>query len=105
MALKVTTELLDGCVLGVLSKDDYYGYALTQKIQESISVSSSTIYPVMRRLKKQELVTVYDSPYQGRNRRYYRITDKGKEELKLLQQNWQNFKENINYLMGGNSND
>ncbi|WP_105956728.1 PadR family transcriptional regulator [Apilactobacillus quenuiae] len=105
MALKVTTELLDGCVLGVLSKDDYYGYALTQKIQESISVSSSTIYPVMRRLKKQGLVTVYDSPYQGRNRRYYRITSDGNRELSILKENWENFKINIDYLMGENNND
>ncbi|TPR13154.1 MULTISPECIES: PadR family transcriptional regulator [Apilactobacillus] len=100
MALKVTTELLDGCVLGVLSNDDYYGYALTQKIQESISVSSSTIYPVMRRLKKQGLVTVYDSPYQGRNRRYYKITDDGKNELKQIIFNWKEFQNNINKLMG-----
>ncbi|TPR50924.1 PadR family transcriptional regulator [Apilactobacillus micheneri] len=100
MALKVTTELLDGCVLGVLSNDDYYGYALTQKIQESISVSSSTIYPVMRRLKKQGLVTVYDSPYQGRNRRYYKITDDGKNELKQIIFNWEEFQNNINKLMG-----
>ncbi len=53
MAIQISSELLDGCVLGILNDQDYYGYALTQKVQESISVSESTMYPVLRRLKKE----------------------------------------------------
>lgn len=65
MAIQISSELLDGCVLGLLSTNDYYGYALTQKMQESISVSESTMYPVLRRLKKNNLLSTYDEPYQA----------------------------------------
>lgn len=52
MAIQISSELLDGCVLACLKGQDYYGYALTQRLQAAISVSESTLYPVLRRLKK-----------------------------------------------------
>lgn len=100
MAIQMSSELLDGCVLGLLVHDDYYGYALTKKIQESISVSESTMYPVLRRLKKNDLLTTYDQPYQGRNRRYYKITAEGKRQLSVIQQEWQDFKVGVDKMLG-----
>lgn len=52
MAIQIPTELLDGSVLGILNHGDYYGYALTQKIQADFPISESTMYPVLRRLKR-----------------------------------------------------
>ena len=83
MTYQVTAPLLDACVLGILEKEDYYGYTLTQKVQEVIDISESTLYPVLRRLQKEGELATYDSPVQGRNRRYYRITPEGKEKLKF----------------------
>ncbi|GHP14633.1 PadR family transcriptional regulator [Lentilactobacillus fungorum] len=100
MAIQISSELLDGCVLGLLSKEDYYGYALTQKVQESISVSESTMYPVLRRLKKNHLLTTYDEPYQGRNRRYYKITAEGKRQYQIIQKEWAAFKKGIENMLG-----
>ncbi|MEE8823223.1 PadR family transcriptional regulator [Lentilactobacillus sunkii] len=100
MAIQISSELLDGCVLGILNDKDYYGYALTQKVQESISVSESTMYPVLRRLKKGDLLTTYDEPYQGRNRRYYKITPEGKKQFGIIQQEWQDFKTGIDKMLG-----
>ena len=77
MEIKVTADLLDGLVLALLDKQDYYGYALTQDMQTAISISESTMYPVLRRLQKNNYLTTYDQPYQGRNRRYYRLRLKG----------------------------
>ena len=54
MAIQISSELLDGCVLACLKGQDYYGYALTQRLQAAISVSESTLYPVLRRLKKND---------------------------------------------------
>ncbi|MHA8138193.1 PadR family transcriptional regulator [Lactobacillaceae bacterium Scapto_B20] len=101
MAIKIPTELLDGCVLGLLNQNDYYGYALTKEVQLAIDVASSTIYPVMRRLKASGLVATYDKPYNGRNRRYYQITEDGINRLKELQSEWLNFESGINQLLGG----
>ena len=77
MKIQVTADLLDGLVLALLNREDYYGYALTQEMQKAISISESTMYPVLRRLKKDGYLTTYDQPFQGRNRRYYQITESG----------------------------
>ncbi len=45
MAIQISSELLDGCVLACLKGQDYYGYALTQRLQAAISVSESTLLP------------------------------------------------------------
>lgn len=68
-----------------------------------MNISESTLYPVLRRLQKEECLITYDKAYQGRNRRYYRITDKGKEQLEEYLDEWTFFKKNIDkVLYGGN---
>ena len=74
MTYQLTAPLLDACVLGVIEKEDVYGYTLTQRVMDVVDISESTLYPVLRRLQKADLLETYDIPYQGRNRRYYRIT-------------------------------
>ncbi|WP_268912606.1 PadR family transcriptional regulator [Lentilactobacillus sp. SPB1-3] len=102
MAIQITSELLDGSVLALLSKADYYGYSLTQKVQEYLPVSESTMYPVLRRLTKNNFLETYDEPYQGRNRRYYRITDQGRDQFKKIKDEWTTFKTQVDLLIGGN---
>lgn len=101
MSIAVTTELLDGCVLSLLTQEDYYGYALTQQVQEFTPVSESTMYPVLRRLKKEQWVTTYDQPFQGRNRRYYQITDLGRHRLTEIRLDWQQYKQTLDHILGG----
>jgi PadR family transcriptional regulator PadR len=93
------SALLDACVLAVVSKGDAYGYLLTQEIRSIIEVSESTLYPVLRRLQAEEMLTTYDSQFSGRNRRYYQITPRGREHLAFLQSNWQHFKTAVDYLL------
>lgn len=97
----MSSELLDGCVLAILDKEDYYGYALTQRVQGTISVSESTLYPVLRRLKNNQFVTTYDQPFQGRNRRYYQITTQGRDKLDSIRQDWIMFQANVDTLLKG----
>ena len=104
MTYQVTAPLLDACVLGVLEMEDYYGYTLTQRVQEVIGISESTLYPVLRRLQKEGLLTTYDSPVQGRNRRYYRITEDGGKKLKFYKEEWKSYKEGIDRLLNGKLN-
>ncbi|MCL2605690.1 MAG: PadR family transcriptional regulator [Coriobacteriia bacterium] len=91
--------LLDGCVLAVLAREDAYGYSLTQEIKQVIPVSESTLYPVLRRLQSEELLTTYDQSHSGRNRRYYRITDSGRTRLKDTQIAWTGFKAGVDSLL------
>ena len=91
--------LLDGCVLAVLAREDAYGYSLTQDIKQLIPVSESTLYPVLRRLQSEHLLTTYDQSHSGRNRRYYRITDSGHSRLRDTQTAWTSFKTGVDSLL------
>ena len=76
MGFAISAALLDFCVLAIVAQEDVYGYALTHRLMESADLSESTLYPVLRRLKNK-LLDTYDKQYEGRNRRYYTITEKG----------------------------
>lgn len=101
----VAGTLLDACVLGLLSKQETYGYDLTQKIQSTISVSESTLYPVLRRLLKDGQLDSYDRPFDGRNRRYYKITENGKRSLNTYITEWQHYKHRVEALLMGGRED
>lgn len=99
--IQITADLLDGLVLALLERKDYYGYSLTQDIQQVISISESTMYPVLRRLKTNGFLTTYDKPYQGRNRRYYQITEDGEERLARVRKMWSDYKTGLDELFYG----
>lgn len=102
MAFQLGSSLLDACVLAVLAKEDAYGYSLTQQVREVMDISESTLYPVLRRLQKKAYLTTYDQPYQGRNRRYYRITASGAVRYKELLEEWTDYKKRVDsVLIGG----
>lgn len=99
MAFAIGPQLLDGCVLAVLSRGDAYGYVLTQQVKAQLDISESTLYPVLRRLQRDGLLTVYDRPYQGRNRRYYAITPVGRTQLDKRRQEWAEFRDGVEELL------
>ncbi|MGN0600628.1 MAG: PadR family transcriptional regulator [Oscillospiraceae bacterium] len=99
MAFPVSAALLDALVLSVVSKEDTYGYKITQEIREAMDMSESTLYPVLRRLMKNNFLESYDQEYMGRNRRYYKITDEGSKQLEDYQSEWVIYKEKIDKLM------
>ena len=100
MHIQVSGQLLDGCVLSLLTNEDAYGYNLTQQVKSDLSVSESTLYPVMRRLQADECLKTYDVPHNGRNRRYYQITEKGRTRHMEIQVGWQDFKIRIDRILG-----
>ena len=71
MVFNTGATLLDAIVLAVVSRDinGTYGYKITQEVREVIDISESTLYPVLRRLQKDECLEVYDMEFGGRNRR------------------------------------
>ncbi len=105
MTYQLTAPLLDACVLGIVAQSDAYGYTLTQRVKEVVDISESTLYPVLRRLQKSEYLTTYDQPFEGRNRRYYSITDKGRELLEFYGKEWADYKTKVDRLIGGDVNE
>lgn len=102
MAFKIEFGLLDTCALAILERGDTYGYEITREMKEAIVISESTLYPVLRRLLREELCVTYDEPYQGRNRRYYSITEKGRQQLLEYRKQWKDYKIAIEKLLNGN---
>ncbi len=101
MAFKIESSLLDACALAILKRGDTYGYEITQEMKKAIVISESTLYPVLRRLQKDDLCRTYDKPHQGRNRRYYTITEKGLEQLMEYQKQWNDYRTAIEILLEG----
>lgn len=105
MVFQLNAPLLDGCVLAVLERGDTYGYSLTQRLRGEIDVSESTLYPVLRRLQKDNCLTVYDDQFQGRNRRYYAITSTGREKLAEYREEWGSYRAKIDHILVGGMQD
>ncbi|AFS40965.1 MAG: PadR family transcriptional regulator [Leuconostoc gelidum] len=100
MMIQTPTVLLDGTVLAILDRQDLYGYALTKKVKQHVIVSESTMYPVLRRLEKGGELTTYSEPFEGRMRKYYQLTDNGREHLRGIKDAWQDFSTGINAILG-----
>ena len=103
MVFNTGAALLDAVVLAIVSKDaeGTYGYKITQDVRKAIEVSESTLYPVLRRLQKDDCLEVYDRQFDGRNRRYYKVTEKGTAQLELYETEWKNYSSRINGLFEG----
>ncbi|MDO4291794.1 MAG: PadR family transcriptional regulator [Eubacteriales bacterium] len=105
MVFNTGAALLDAIVLAVVSREPggTYGYRITQQVRQAIELSESTLYPVLRRLQKDDCLEVYDMECSGRNRRYYQITGKGSAQLRLYEEEWRMYSEKITRLFeGGN---
>jgi PadR family transcriptional regulator PadR len=103
--MTITSSLLDALVLAVVRDEDTYGYKITQEVREVMDVSESTLYPVLRRLQRDAFLEVYDREYSGRNRRYYRLTSKGQEQLASYAEEWEVLRDKFDRLMGGASDE
>ena len=103
MVFNTGAALLDAIVLAVVSKDEEgtYGYKITQDVRRTIEVSESTLYPVLRRLQKDDCLQVYDRECGGRNRRYYKLTSAGEAQLRLYSDEWKTYSRKISAFFSG----
>lgn len=105
MVFNTGAALLDAIVLAVVSKEEEgtYGYKITQDVRQVIELSESTLYPVLRRLQKDECMVVYDKECAGRNRRYYKLTPRGKVLLNSYVNEWRQYAGKISGILEGGS--
>jgi len=103
MVFNTGAALLDAIVLSVVAQDreGTYGYKITQEVRQAIEISESTLYPVLRRLQKDECLEAYDVECAGRNRRYYKVTEKGRIQLALYKSEWKKYSAKILLRSGG----
>lgn len=90
------------CVLALVSRRDYYGYELVETISKHIEISEGTIYPILRRLTTEGFFETYlKESSEGPPRKYYRMTEPGRQETKKLLSDWTKFSENVNSIVKG----
>ncbi|MGC4378947.1 PadR family transcriptional regulator [Fictibacillus sp. Mic-4] len=100
MNVQFKKGVLELCVLVLVNQKDQYGYELAQNISKRIEVADGSLYPLLRRLTKEELVTTYlRESTEGPPRKYYRITSKGKAYMEELIVEWLKFSEGVNMLI------
>lgn len=91
---------LELCVLSQLVTGDKYGYELTDRISVEMSIAGGTLYPILRKLKEDDYVTTYlVESESGPARKYYQLTDKGKQYQENLKQEWLTFITAVNHLI------
>jgi PadR family transcriptional regulator, regulatory protein PadR len=105
----LTTELRRGTLtLAVLSqlRTPQYGYSLVQLLEKSgITIEQSTLYPLLRRLEKQELVTSSWDTTESRPRRYYVLSEYGTEVYQQLKKEWEKTSQELYSLLEGENKD
>ncbi len=91
-------------ILSALSqlKEAQYGYTLVKKMEEKgVSIDTNTLYPLLRRLEKQEILISEWETDSGKPRRYYRRTAFGDEVFAELKQQWHEMNRSMEQLLGG----
>lgn len=72
--------VLDLCVLSLLHDHDCYGYEISERLSGQIDIADGTVYPLLRKLKADGLLTTYlQEESGGPPRKYYRLTELGRE--------------------------
>ena len=97
--------LLDTCVLAALCRGDSYGYQLIRDLSSCVSVSESTLYPILRRLEGAGCVQVYSVEHNSRLRKMYRLTDTGREQLHTFMESWSQLQAMYEFIKEGIDND
>ena len=72
--------VLELCVLSLLKKRDCYGYEISEYLSRHIDIADGTVYPILRKLKADGLLTTYlQEESGGPPRKYYKLTSLGAE--------------------------
>ena len=107
--MKNEKSLLSGAtpllVLTLLKDGDKYGYEMIEELakrsDDTFLLKEGTLYPLLHSLEKEKLVTSYTKQTPGgRERKYYRLTSAGLEQLEYKEQEWKRFSRAVNGVLG-----
>lgn len=101
MDAQLKKGLLDVCVLASLRGGESYGYKMISDIAPYVEISESTLYPILKRLEACNAVSARSAIYNGRLRKYYKITNIGYQKIDEFIDTMQQFKKISEFIMGG----
>lgn len=101
--LKGTTSLL---ILQLLEEGDKYGYQLSKELEERsqqlFQLKEGTLYPILHSLESMAMIEAYwEDTESARKRKYYRITDTGRHELKERKKEWKVYTQGVKRVIQG----
>ena len=88
MDIQLKRGLLEISVLAAIKYEPSYGYQIIKDMKPYVEITESTLYPILRRLEAAECLTVSSAEHNRRLRKYYHITDKGRQKLKDFAFEW-----------------
>lgn len=94
--------ILELCVLAVLSRKECYGFELVSRVSASIAMSEGTVYPLLKRLRDDALLSTYlIESTEGPPRKYYKLTDEGARHFAALRAEWEEFVMGVEDILKG----
>ena len=97
MYFPISALLIEYLILTIVDTQDSYGYEISQTIKMVADIKESTLYPILKKLEK----ATYTQEYQGRKRKYYSITESGKEQMQYLNKEWLSYRDTIDGIIEG----
>ena len=98
MDAQLKKGLLDVCVLVALKERDSYGYQIIKDVSPIVEISESTLYPILKRLEAGGFVTTYSMEHNSRLRKYYRLTDQGRQRIRDFLVEWEDVMRAYRYI-------
>lgn len=101
MDAQLKKGLLEICVLKSIEEKESYGYKIISDLAPYVEISESTLYPILKRLENEKSVTVRAEAYNGRLRKYFSITEKGKEKIFDFLEDLEEWNKIVRFVIGG----
>ena len=99
MDTQIKRGLLDILVLAAIKTEDSYGFKIIKDIKPYLTISESTLYPILRRLEESGCLTVNSMEHNGRLRKYYHITDGGRSKINTFADEWKEIMAIYDYVV------
>ncbi|AST98625.1 PadR family transcriptional regulator [Shouchella clausii] len=89
---QITKGMFELAILLLVAKKPMYGYEITKKLRKEsiVQIANGSIYPILRRMTNNRWLTSYQEDHEGRSRKYYIVTEEGKEILNKRLEHYQN---------------
>lgn len=100
--------VLDMCLMSIISEEPSYGYEMVRKLRgRGLDLASEgSIYPLLSRLQKSGMIESYlVQSSEGPARKYYRMTESGRETLAKWKGDWAGFRDSVDSVLSGDSDD
>ena len=103
MAAQYKKGVVELCVMALLKKQDRYGYEISETLSKQIGIADGTVYPILRKLKTDGMLTTYlQEESGGPPRKYYALTALGRENYEKSRLEYLAFARSVRKMLEAN---